>query len=109
MGRARQINYLETRGWARSGKDWACPRHTVQPQTLSRAVHHQLTEDLCRGLAAYGWKVVAFSERGYARLWDPEADEECSLPAALRRQARRSKRRAGELAYSLFLAAMVNP
>ena len=107
LGRARQANYLESRGWQLLEAGWVCERHTLLPLKLSRALHHQLTEDLCAGLAPSGWKVAGFSDRGYARLIDPTNAEDCSLPAALRKQARREGRKAAEFTYSLFLAAML--
>jgi hypothetical protein len=70
-------------------------------------VHHQLTHDLVKALGASGWKVLGYSPRGYVKLEDPLGDKPCSLPAALRRQARREKRLVGELTYSLFLAALL--
>jgi hypothetical protein len=73
--------------------------------SLARAVHHQLTRDLCSALAGSGWRVTGYSERGYARLLDPLDASTRSLPAALRREARRRGCRVGELTYSFFLAA----
>src|SRR6478609_3045957 len=97
----RKRNYLTGRGWTASADGWSSV-HFPEALPLSKALHHQLTIDLTAGLAAYGWKVEGYSARGYARLADPTGDKPCSLPAALRRQARREKRKVGELTYSLF-------
>ena len=59
-------------------------------------------------LGLHGWKVVGYSSRGYAQLEDPADQSRCSLPAALRRQARREGRPVAQLTYSLFLSAMVD-
>ncbi len=107
VGKARQENYLILRGWERGELGWACTRLMAEAQSLSRAFHHQLTEDLCRALSPQGWQVIDYSARGYARLKDPATGALCSLPKALRLQARREKRKTGELAYSYFLAAMI--
>lgn len=107
LGRARQLNYLALRGWHEEAGGFVCARHTPPALTLSRALHFQLTEDLCTGLAPLGWRVVGFSPRGYAKLADPLQGDACALPAALRRQARREGRKVAELTYTLFLAAMV--
>lgn len=110
LGRARQIHYLHERGWQEEASGWRCARRGTDAYKLSRALHHQLTEDLCAGLsAASGWRVVDYSDRGYARLRDPRTAEDCSLPEALRREARHQHRRVGELTYSLFLAAILDP
>ena len=106
VGKARQENYLLLRGWVQGELGWACARLMAEEQTRSRAFHHQLTEDLCRALGDHGWQVIDYSARGYARLKDPVTEALCSLPKALRLQARRDKRKTGELAYSFFLAAM---
>lgn len=103
---ARKENYLTHRGWRKSDVGWVCGRHTVAPLKLSKALHHQLTEDLCGALAANGWKVVGFSPRGYAKLEDPTGKGTCTLPEALRRQARRENRYVGEFTYVLFLSAI---
>lgn len=107
MGRARQIQYLGTRGW-RTHEDgkWSSPRFD-EPVPLARALHRQLTEDLAAGLAPHGWRIDGYSPRGYARMADPVDGGTCPLPAALRRQARREGRKVAELTYSLFLAAIV--
>jgi hypothetical protein len=107
LGRARQERYLAARGWRAEDEGWGCPRHTPPALPLARALHFQLTEDLCQGLAPLGWTVVGFSPRGYAKLRDPLKGDACSLPAALRRQARRERRPVAELTYTLFLAAWV--
>lgn len=108
LGRARKVGYLERRGWREVDGRWVNPAPASEPSTLDRAIHHQLTVDLTSALAAHGWKVVGFSSRGYAQLEDPADESRCSLPAALRRQARREGRPVGQLTYSLFLSAMVN-
>src|SRR4051794_15631799 len=90
LGRARQLQYLRRRGWEEHEGGWACERRSPEVFALQRALHHQLTEDLCAGLGASGWKVVDYSARGYARLRDPRTGEDCSLPGALRRQAKRA-------------------
>jgi hypothetical protein len=107
LGRARQQRSLAARGWQLEEEGWACARHTPPALPLARALHFQLTEDLCLGLAPSGWTVVGFSPRGYAKLRDPVKQDACSLPAALRRQARRERRLVAELSYTLFLAAWV--
>jgi hypothetical protein len=65
-----------------------------------------LTIDLCAGLRARGWKVVGYSARGYAQLEDPRDQTQCSLPLALRRQARREQCPVREFTYALFLGAL---
>jgi hypothetical protein len=53
--------------------------------------------------------VVGYSERGYAKLRDGRGEvDDCSLPKALRVQARREKRLVGELTYSFFLGSLVD-
>jgi len=108
LGRARKVSYLVRRGWREVDGRWVNPTPASEPSTLDRAIHHQLTVDLTGALGAQGWKVVGFSSRGYAQLEDPNDQSRCSLPAALRRQARREGRPVGQLTYSLFLSAMVN-
>ncbi len=108
VGKARQENYLRLRGWQHGDEGWANQRLMAEAQTLSRAFHHQLTFDLCRSLGAHGWQVIDYSSRGYARLRDPETGALCTVPKALRAQARREQRKTGELAYSYFLAAMTD-
>ncbi len=107
LGLARKVNYLQRRGWLEVEGKWQSPVPDSEPQALSRAVHHQLTQDLAAALGAHGWKIAGYSPRGYAQMEDPVDLTRCSLPAALRRQARREKRPVGELTYSLFLAAML--
>jgi hypothetical protein len=102
----RSVSYLLKRGWQRKDGVWLSPVPVTDPVSMKWAVHHQLTHDLTTGLAAFGWKVVDYSDRGYARLEDPLKAERCSLPEALRRQARRQKQPVRELTRSLFLAAM---
>lgn len=108
MGRARQARYLEQRGWTRRGDAWHSPREPENGFTLGRALHHQLTYDLAQGLSHFGWRVVAYSPRGYAQLVRSELEKPCTLPAALRQQAKREGRRVGEFTYELFLAATVD-
>ncbi|MBK7860865.1 MAG: hypothetical protein IPJ65_20130 [Archangiaceae bacterium] len=107
MGKARQVSYLQARGWAESAKGWSCERLLAENERLSRALHHQLTEDLCHALSPHGWKVVDYSPRGYAQLLDPNTGERCPLPKALRRQARRENKKVADLTYALFLGALL--
>ncbi len=108
LGRKRQEDYLTRRGWRQTDAGWLAGDVVgAEPLKLSKAVHHQLTRDLCAALAPAGWKVVDYSPRGYAKLEDPTDASRCSLPAALRRQAKREQRRVGDFTYALFLAAML--
>ncbi|MCP3099481.1 hypothetical protein LZ198_11425 [Myxococcus sp. K15C18031901] len=102
---ARKANYLRARGWREEEGGWS--NDIFGRQTLSRAIHHQLTDDLSQALRQRGWEVLGYSERGYVQLRDGEKGKPCSLPKALRTQARREKRPVAELTYALFLAAMV--
>src|SRR6185503_19860877 len=105
LSRARKANYLRARGWEPAAGGFRHPRFgTLSP---ARAVHHQLTEDLREALERWGWKVVGYSERGYAQLVDAGGGKRCSLPKALRTQARRQKVPVAELTYALFLAAVI--
>lgn len=107
---ARKLEYLAEAGWTKVAASWRPPDPDAETFPLARAVHHQLTADLCAALAPFGWKVSGYSERGYAKLVDPRDASECSLPAALRREARRRQVPVRELTYSLFLAArLVRP
>jgi hypothetical protein len=106
LSQARKLNYLLARGWHEEDGGWRCPRRSENAWPLAKAIHHQLTEDLCLGLSPSGWTVESYSPRGYARLQDPKDSSLCSLPAALRRQARREQRPVAELTYVLFLAAL---
>lgn len=106
---AKKVGYLLERGWQRVSGQWLSPVPVTDPVPLAKAVHHQLTEDLTRSLAPYGWTVVDYSDRGYARLRDPVAGDLCSLPAALRRQARREKRLVREFTVALFAAGRTRP
>lgn len=108
LGRARKVSYLERRGWRAVDGQWLNPAPASEPSSLDRALHHQLTVDLTSALGVHGWKVVGYSSRGYAQLEDPKDQSRCSLPAALRRQARREGRPVAQLTYSLFLSAMVD-
>ena len=107
LSRARKVNYLTSRGWVAAEGGWRCERLWPLPLPLSKALHHQLTEDLAAALGASGWKVVGYSQRGYARMEHAQGGSSCSLPAALRKQARSEKRAVAELTYSLFLRALV--
>ena len=103
LGRARTVSYLLRRGWREEADRWVGPAVDSEPCSLSRALHHQLTFDLT---AALGWKVVGYSPRGYVQLVDPVSGTTCTLPAALRRQARREKRAVKDLTYTLFLSKL---
>ena len=107
IGLARKVNYLKGRGWREVDGKWLTTTAEAEPLPINRALHHQLTHDLAQALSAYGWKISGYSPRGYAQLEDPLGLKPCSLPAALRRQARREKRPVAELTYSLFLAALL--
>lgn len=103
---ARKANYLRARGWTEQDGRWHS--QTFGEHTMAKAVHHQLTADLSAALAPLGWQVVGYSARGYVQLRDGETGRPCSLPKALRSQARREKRRVAELTYTLFLSALVD-
>lgn len=105
---ARKVSYLSRRGWTEADGDWVCVERALGPSSLKRAVHQQLTDDLCRALAPAGWIVVGYSPTGYAQLREADGTKTCSLPAALRKQARREGRRVADLTYSLFLAVMLD-
>ncbi len=105
LSRARKAHYLRTRGWREEGRGWSHPIFGQHP--VAKALHHQLTDDLSQALRALGWQGVGFSERGYVQLRDGEQGKPCSLPKALRTQARRERRPVAELTYSLFLAALL--
>jgi len=107
LGKARQVTYLREAGWVLEGKAWRGPGAEAEAFPLSRALHHQLTADLCGALGARGWRISGYSERGYAQLVDPRDQSTCTLPAALRRQARRDGCPVRELTYGLFLAAVL--
>jgi hypothetical protein len=100
---------LHAAGWVEEDDQWRAPGAEAERFKLSRAVHHQLTADLAKGLGRFGWTIGGYSMRGYAKLIDPTDQSSCSLPAALRKQARRDGCRVAELTYSLFLAAMLTP
>lgn len=105
LSRARKAHYLRTRGWREEGRGWHSEIFGTLP--LAKALHHQLTDDLSQALRQRGWQIAGFSERGYVQLRDGEHGKSCSLPKALRTQARREKRPVAELTYSLFLAALL--
>lgn len=105
LSRARKAHYLRTRGWQEEARGWSHPIFGSHP--VAKALHHQLTDDLSQALRALGWQVVGYSERGYVQLRDGEQGKPCSLPKALRIQARRERRPVAELTYSLFLAALL--
>ena len=102
---ARKANYLRTRGWLEEERGWHSTIFGTLP--LAKALHHQLTDDLSQALRKRGWQVVGFSQRGYVQLRDGEHGKPCSLPKALRTQARRDKRPVAELTYELFLTALL--
>jgi hypothetical protein len=106
LSKVKQHGYLTARGWREEKPGlWSCARLEVTPIRLSRAMHHQLTDDLCEALAAFGWKVKGYSLKGYAQLEDPLKGETCTLPEALRRQARRHKVKVSPFTRALFEAA----
>jgi len=102
---ARKAHYLRARGWREEDAGWV--NALFGPLPLAKALHHQLTDDLSQALRARGWRVLGFSERGYVQLRDGERGKPCSLPKALRTQARREQRLVGEFTYALFLAALL--
>ncbi|RKG76987.1 hypothetical protein D7W79_16465 [Corallococcus exercitus] len=102
---ARKVNYLRARGWREDAEGWSSER--FRPVPIARAIHHQLTDDLSRALCGMGWQVLGYSPRGYVQLRDGERGQACSLPKALRLQARRERRPVAELTYALFLAALL--
>lgn len=107
LSAARKLQYLRDSGWKEEAGKWRGPAVEAEAFPLSRALHHQLTADLSAALGARGWKVGGYSERGYAKMVDPQDASECALPAALRRQARRDGCPVRELTYALFLAAVL--
>ena len=102
---ARKANYLRARGWHEDERGWHNP--LFGPLPLAKAIHHQLTDDLSQALRKRGWQVAGFSERGYVQMREGERGKPCSLPKALRTQARREKRPVAEFTYELFLAALL--
>lgn len=108
LSRARKENYLRLRGWERGETTWSSLRLGLEDVPLARALHHQLTEDLAKAMVALGWEIVGYSERGYVKLRAPTGGSPCSLPKAMRVQARKEKRPVAELTYSLFLGAVVD-
>lgn len=105
LSRARKAHYLQSRGWREEEGQWVSEIFGTQP--LARALHHQLTDDLSQALVQRGWRVEGFSARGYVQMAESADAKACSLPKALRLQARREKRAVGELTYSLFLGALL--
>lgn len=103
----RKVKYLREAGWTEEQGKWRGPGVDAEVFPLPRALHHQLTADLTAGLGVRGWKVSGYSERGYVKLIDPVDATGCSLPGALRRQARRDRCPVRELTYGLFLNAML--
>jgi hypothetical protein len=101
----RKANYLRARGWREEEPGWHSEIFGTLP--LTKAVHHQLTDDLSQALCKRGWQVLGFSERGYVQMREGEHGKPCSLPKALRTQARREQRPVAELTYLLFLAALL--
>ena len=104
LSMARKANYLRARGWREEDGGWFHLDFGHFP--VAKAIHHQLTRDLSAALCRSGWEIAGYSERGYVKLRPPAGGKVCSLPAALRAQARAEKRRVGELTYELFLAAI---
>nr|WP_153865949.1 MULTISPECIES: hypothetical protein [Myxococcaceae] len=99
---------MRARGWREEERGrWTS--EVFGPHPLAKALHHQLTDDLSQALRERGWQVLGFSERGYVQLREGERGRPCSLPKALRTQARREGRPVAELTYALFLAALVGP
>ena len=107
LSKARKRAYLLASGWVEEDEQWRAPGAEGEAFALGRAVHHQLTADLAKGLGTFGWTIGGYSQRGYARMIDPQDQSPCSLPGALRRQARRDGCPVGELTYGLFLAALL--
>jgi hypothetical protein len=104
---ARKTAYLRGSGWTCDEGRWRSAALETEALALSRALHHQLTIDLTAALVARGWTVDGYSPRGYARMRAPGASKTCSVPAALRSEARRGAEKVAELTYSLFLAAFL--
>jgi hypothetical protein len=105
MSRQRKASYLTARSWKEKEGRW---HHEIfGDHPLAKAIHHQLTDDLSQAMRKLGWRIQGFSERGYVQLEDSLTGERCSLPKALRLQARRERRPVAELTYSLFLAALL--
>jgi hypothetical protein len=102
---ARKAHSLRARGWREEAGGWRHDIFGLLP--MAKAIHHQLTDDLSQALRERGWQVLGFSERGYVRLREGERGKPCSLPKALRTQARREQRPVAELTYALFLAALL--
>ena len=103
----RKVKYLREAGWKEEEGQWRGPAVEAEVFPLARALHHQLTADLTEALRARGWKILEYSQRGYVKLMDPQDEASCSLPGALRKQARRDGCPVRELTYGLFLAAML--
>jgi hypothetical protein len=103
----RKVKYLREAGWKEEDATWRGPAAEAEAFPLSRALHHQLTADLTEALGSRGWKILEYSRRGYVKLVDPTDETACSLPGALRKQARRDGCPVRELTYGLFLAAML--
>lgn len=107
LSKERKLTYLREAGWVPEQNLWRGPGAETEAFPLSRALHHQLTADLCSELGVRGWKIFGYSMRGYAQLVDPTDQSSCALPAALRRQARRDGCPVRELTYGLFLNAVL--
>lgn len=103
----RKVKYLREAGWSEELGKWRGPGAEAEAFPIARALHHQLTKDLSEALGARGWKILEYSQRGYVKLSDPKDESSCSLPGALRRQARRDGCPVRELTYGLFLAAVL--
>ena len=108
LSRARKAHYLRSRGWREGelGRSWASDSFGTHP--MPKAIHHQLTQDLTQALRGLGWTLGGYSKRGYVKLRDGGRGPICSLPKALRLQARREGRPVAELTYSLFLAVLLD-
>lgn len=107
LSKERKLTYLREAGWVLEKSAWRGPGLEAEAFPLARALHHQLTADLCAELAGRGWKIAGYSMRGYVQLLDPKDQTSCTLPAALRRQARRDGCPVRELTYGLFLNAVL--
>ena len=107
LSKERKLTYLREAGWLQEKNLWRGPGVEAEAFPLARALHHQLTADLCAALGTRGWKISGYSMRGYAQVVDPKDQSICAVPAALRRQARRDGCPVRELTYALFLDAVL--
>ncbi len=99
---------MRQRGWTSVEKGWQHERTLDEVYPRTRALHHQLTFDLTQALARWQWRVVGYSQRGYAQLEDGVTGESHALPSALRVEARRQGQPVRDFTYALFLAAAVS-